>query len=661
MKKLTTLIATLFCFTASFSQNFVSTNPENKNVVLEEFTGIHCVYCPDGHLQAQNFHDANPGDVVLINIHTGSYATPSPGEPDFRSDPEGAGIAGQASVSGYPAGTVNRHLFSGMGQAGGTAMSRSNWATAGGQILAQPSCVNVAAEASINISTRELTVDVEAYYTDNSTSATNKINVVLLQNNVEGPQTGGSSYNPAAMLPNGNYNHQHMFRHLLTGQWGDDITSTTTGSLFQQTYTYTIPADLNGVAYDLFNLEIAVFVAEGQQEVLSGNMANLTHIVPAGINLIDLSAGTNMTMPTSLCDNQIIPEITVTNNSGISVDTFEVSYTLNTGNPVTQAVYTSLASGANTTITFPMITVPSGENTISYSAGTIGGTSIVDNVPSNNLASSGSFNTISPTAFATSHTEGFEGYANMTPAPNNALLLNPQGYRVFIIDATWPGPNSGGYGNSQSSFRWQFSQMSGGNYAELVFAKLDFSNSIRNGLSYSYAHAQNNGFDNNRLQVLVSTDCGATWNVESELVGNDLATTAPMGLSSNFYPTANVWATDTVDLSAYDGNADVMIAFKGICAGGNNLYIDDITIEDGMIISNISETLTEKINANIYPNPVNNNGILQLNIKNNIALDISIFNLLGENVKEIKSGNFTKGIHNINFDTSNLENGTYFI
>ena len=163
------------------------------------------------------------------------------------------------------------------------------------------------------------------------------------------------------------------------------------------------------------------------------------------------------------------------------------------------------------------------------------------------------------------------------------------------------------------------------------------------------------------MQVLVSTDCGATWNVESELVGNDLATTAPMGLSSNFYPTANVWATDTVDLSAYDGNADVMIAFKGICAGGNNLYIDDITIEDGMIISNISETLTEKINANIYPNPVNNNGILQLNIKNNIALDINMFNLLGENVKEIKSGNFTKGIHNINFDTSNLENGTYFI
>jgi len=577
MKKLSTL-AILISFTnILIAQTFVSTTPENKNVVLEEFTGIHCVFCPDGHLKGQQLHDANPGDVVLINIHSGSFAVPSAGEPDFRT-PFGAAIDGQASVSGYPAGTINRHLFS-TTQAGGTAMSRGDWAAAGSQILAQPSCVNVAAEASLNISTRVLTVDVEAYYTDNSTSTsnTNKINVVLLQNNVEGPQSGMTA-NPTAILPNGNYNHQHMFRHLLTGQWGDDITSITTGSVYQNTYSYTIPADLNGVAYDLFNLEVAVFVSEGNQEILSGNMANMTHIVPPGVNLIDLSATTNMTMPTTLCDNSVTPEITVTNNSPISVDTFEVSYTLNTGTPVTQAVYTALAAGANTTITFPSINLPSGENTISYSSGTLAGTSFIDNIPNNNLASSGSFNTISPTAFATSHTEGFEGYANMTPAPNNALLLNPQGYRVFIIDATWPGPNAGGFGNSHNSFRWQFSQMTGGNYADLVFAKIDFSASTGNEISYSYAHAQSTGFDNNRLQVYVSTDCGATWNMEKQLMGSALATTNPVA-AGNFYPTANDWATDIVDLSAYDGNSEVMISFKGVCAGGNNLYIDDIVIQ----------------------------------------------------------------------------------
>ena len=695
MKKLFTLFITLFCVQFLFAQNFVSTTPENKNVILEEFTGIHCGYCPDGHLMAQNFHDANPGDVVLINIHTGSYANPSPGEPDFRT-PFGAAIDGQASVSGYPAGTINRHLFAGMGQAGGTAMSRGNWAGSGGQILAQPSCVNVAAEASLNISTRVLTVDVEAYYTDNSTSTTNKINIVLLQNNIEGPQSGGSQWNPGAILPNGNYNHQHMLRHLLTGQWGDDIVTTTTGSFFQNTYTYTIPSDLNGVVYDLFNLEVAVFVSEGNHEILSGNMGNMTHIVPPGVNLIDLSATTNMTMPTSLCDNNITPEITVTNNSAMAVDTFEVSSTLNQNTPVTQTIYTALAPGANTTITFPTITVPSGENTISYSCGTMAGTSFIDNMPNNNLASSGSFNTISPTAFATSHGEGFEGYANQTPAPNNALLLNPQGHRVFIIDATWPGPNAGGYGNSHNSFRWTFvdQTMGGGAYADLVFAKLDFSGSAGNGMMYAYSHAQSTGFDNNRLQVLVSTDCGATWNLESERIGTALATTTPVPTSTPFYPSASIWETDTIDLSAYDGNADVMIAFKGICAGGNNLYIDDIEIGPGLISTESWEChpsgtcydpltgqgqystlsacqqacVSTEINENIsegdfilFPNPITNKGTLQLNIEKTMSLEIGIYNVLGKKVQQIDNAKFTKGIHNITFDTSNLESGTYFL
>jgi len=664
MRKTFTLVIIAFLASNIYAQNpsFVSTTPENRNIVLEEFTGIHCVYCPDGHRLGQLLYDNNPGDVVLINIHTGGYATPNPGEPDFRNDPDGAGIAGQASVSGYPAGTINRHVFAGMGQSGGTAMSRNNWDPAGAQILAQPSCVNVAAQAQIDVSSRVLTVDVEAYYTDNSTSTTNKINVVLLQNNVEGPQTGGASYNPTAMLPNGNYNHQHMFRHLLTGQWGQDIPSTTLGSLFQDTYTYTIPMDLNGVAYDLFNLEVAVFVSEGQQEVLSGNMASINHIVPPGTHLVDLGASTNMTMPTSLCDNNLTPEITVTNNSQMTVDTFQVSYTLNSNPPVTQDVFTPLAAGANTTITFPGISVHSGSNSISYSAGTLAGTSFIDNMPNNNLASSGSFNIIDPVAFATSHTEGFEGYANMHPAPNNTLLLNPQGHRVFIVDPTYTqGAYNGGFAATPNSFRWQFAQMSGGDFADLVFAKLDFSAFNGTGLSFSYAHAQSNGFDNNRLQVLVSTDCGATWNIQSELIGNALATTTPVATTGNFYPTANTWGDQIVDLSAYDGNAEVMIAFKGICAGGNNLYIDDISVEDGMMISNITNLNEENFNLSIYPNPVTSLGNIQLNIEKTTNLDISILDVLGNKVKTISNSKFSKGKHDISFNTTDLENGSYII
>jgi hypothetical protein len=47
----------------SFGQTIVSTSPENKKVVLEEFTGIKCVFCPQGHAIAQAIQNNNPDDV----------------------------------------------------------------------------------------------------------------------------------------------------------------------------------------------------------------------------------------------------------------------------------------------------------------------------------------------------------------------------------------------------------------------------------------------------------------------------------------------------------------------------------------------------------------------------------------------------------------------
>ena len=267
MKK---ILLSLFVFTQVISnaQTFVSTSPENKNVILEEFTGINCVWCPAGHLIGQQLHDANPNDVFLINIHVGGFATPSGGQPDYRT-PFGTAIDAQAGVAGYPAGTVNRHQFT-MTQGGGTAMSRSDWSAASSQMLNQPSPVNVGLQANVDMATNVLTVDVEVYYTGFQTIPSNMLNIAVVQNNVEGPQTGGSSNNPGSMLPNGNYNHNHMLRHMMTGQWGEQITNLTPGSLYSNSYSWTMPSNINGVVLDPTNISVIAFVAEGQQEILSG-------------------------------------------------------------------------------------------------------------------------------------------------------------------------------------------------------------------------------------------------------------------------------------------------------------------------------------------------------------------------------------------------------
>ncbi len=175
MKNLLLLLLSIVCYGVN-AQTFVSTTPENKNVVLEEFTGIYCVFCPDGHVIGQGLHDSYPNDIFLINIHTGGYSNPNgPADPDFNS-PDGSCIAGNTGLAGYPAGTVNRSTFQGIapqGSAGTTALSRGDWAAAATIVMGIPSPVNVAAQASFDMGTGILSVNTETYYTSNVTNTNN--------------------------------------------------------------------------------------------------------------------------------------------------------------------------------------------------------------------------------------------------------------------------------------------------------------------------------------------------------------------------------------------------------------------------------------------------------------------------------------------------------
>ncbi len=345
MKKVTTLLFfALLTFSYAFAQNIVSTDPENKNVILEEFTGIHCVFCPQGHAIGQAIKDAHPDDAFLINIHAGSYAVPSGNDPDYRT-PWGAAIDGQAGVAGYPAGTVNRHLFPNWSQGSGTAMSRGQWTPASNLILDEASYLNVGLEATIVTSTRQLVVEVEVYYTDDSPNATNSLNVAILQNNIYGPQTGGGAGN--------NYKHMHMLRHLMTGQWGVEITQTTEGSLYSNTFTYELPMDYNGVPVVLEDLEIVAFVTEEPtQEIISGNHApEITYVTSNDYD----AAVASVLVPQTYCSDEVIPIVDLKNYGEIALTSLEFTYSINGGDPATYSWTGNLAQLESEVVELPAL------------------------------------------------------------------------------------------------------------------------------------------------------------------------------------------------------------------------------------------------------------------------------------------------------------------
>ena len=258
MKRKMILVGMMLTAFAASAQTFVSTQPGKRNALIEEYTGVNCQYCPLGHKATDQTVEAFPGRVFAINIHQGTFAS------RFTTQ-WGNALAGQASISGYPSSTLNRHAFFG----NSIHIDPGQAYSCAAEILEMDAPVNVAATVDIDPQSRLMVVKVEAYYTADANGGTNMLNVALVQNNVLYYQAGASSYYPENMV-NGEYQHKHILRDLLTGQWGDTIHQTTAGSFFTKEYAYVIPPQIGDLEVpNVDDLSVVVFVCEGRKEVLN--------------------------------------------------------------------------------------------------------------------------------------------------------------------------------------------------------------------------------------------------------------------------------------------------------------------------------------------------------------------------------------------------------
>ena len=263
------LLFSLFFFIvlSVFSQN-VPTTIQKKSILLEEFTGMYCGYCPDGHQIAKNLITANE-NAYVIAIHAGYLAVPGAGDPDFR-------IAGGTMLDnhfngiGYPAGTINRNQFG-----NSYIMGRNDWIKNSKIIHAEDAPVNILLTSVFDGSTRKLAVNVRGYYTMEVQENSHWLNVVVIENNIIGPQTGGGM--------GSDYIHNKMLRHFITqmdeGVWGDEIVSPTMGEYFEFNYEIDLPVNVNGVQLKPEDIEVIAFVCKEKSVVL-----NVTGAKPSYIN-----------------------------------------------------------------------------------------------------------------------------------------------------------------------------------------------------------------------------------------------------------------------------------------------------------------------------------------------------------------------------------------
>lgn len=240
-------------------------------------------------------------------------------------------------------------------------------------------------------------------------------------------------------------------------------------------------------------------------------------------------------------------------------------------------------------------------------------------------------------------------------------------------DVKWEhSTNAGGFGAStQSAYFDNFNNDVNGKRDELRTPKYNFTFSSHPILVFDRAYARYSSVNNDTLAILVSTDCGMTFNV-LYVKGNTSLATAPDKTSSIFVPTATQWKKDTVDLLAYAGQGNVMFAFQNRGFYGQALYIDNINIHNVIATSLFDEET--KSGINVYPNP--SSGLVTIDLTANTKDNylIEIFNSIGQKVhaeqltdvsgnikKEVNLSSYGKGIYILNFTTNKKTNSMKII
>ncbi len=176
-----------------------------------------------------------------------------------------------------------------------------------------------------------------------------------------------------------------------------------------------------------------------------------------------------------------------------------------------------------------------------------------------------------------------EGFTTATFPPAGWELINEDaGATTWVRSATiGVAPTAG---NSMMFDNYNFDDS--GNQDEVRTPRLNFNGISSAQLTFHVAYAPYDATYNDGLEVLVSSDCGTTF-TSVYLKSNTVLATAA-ATTNAFTPTSAQWRLETVDLSAYDGMSNIIVAFRNLAGYGNRLFVDNINL-NGTIAAPLPE------------------------------------------------------------------------
>jgi hypothetical protein len=221
----------------------------NKRVLIEDYTGTWCQYCPRVAYAISQVR-LQTTDAVVVAIHRGSdpynFAAASP-------------LETMIGLQGYPTGMLNR---------------KTEWTYPENNNVAQPvnltSGTNPRIGLAMTNSVTNNTANVQVNVKFGKNFSGLKLVVYALEDNLVYNQINATSFY-GGVNPIVNFDFDDVLRGFLTANiLGDDITgSTTLNGVYTKSFTYTIPAGTQ-----VSNTHFAAFVVDSTGKVLNSRDAS---------------------------------------------------------------------------------------------------------------------------------------------------------------------------------------------------------------------------------------------------------------------------------------------------------------------------------------------------------------------------------------------------
>jgi len=233
-------------------------------VMVDEFTGVACVQCPDGSEFLEELLAIYDQQLVVVAIHGGFFSRPFAESVMDLKVPDGVALINLfTEPAGYPAALINRKQFD---DTPDFHVFKEDWALRIVQELDVEPIVAIGLEAE-RISETQLRVNVELLQREAIVPEGLRLSIGITESDIIEPQKRDGV---GTVL---DYAHQHVLRDMFTSFNGDPIDDQlSNGVLTELSFTYDIP---EGVVIEKAEIFAAVHTISPDLTIYQANKAKI--------------------------------------------------------------------------------------------------------------------------------------------------------------------------------------------------------------------------------------------------------------------------------------------------------------------------------------------------------------------------------------------------